>query len=257
MYRIGVVALFPELVEPVTRFGVVGRARENGVYSLEQVTPRDYTSDRHRTVDDRPYGGGPGMVLRYQPMRDAIRAMRSRLPNGCRELMLTAQGRPFDQACARELAAAPGLLLVAGRYEGVDERIVEGEVPEEVSLGDYVLSGGEPAAAVLIDAVVRLLPGVLGHEQSAEQDSFTGELLDFPQYTRPEQIDGMRVPEVLLGGHHEEVRRWRLKQALGRTWLRRPQLLQQRTLTEEERVLLDEFRSESRAARCGTDGTDT
>lgn len=257
MYRIGVVALFPELIEPVTRCGVVGRARQNSVYSLEQVSPRDFTSDRHRTVDDRPYGGGPGMVLRYQPMRDAIRALRSQLPQGSRELMLTAQGRLFDQAYARELAAAPGMLLVAGRYEGVDERVVAGEVPEEVSLGEYVLSGGEPAAAVLIDAVVRLLPGVLGHELSAEQDSYTGGLLDYPQYTRPEHIDGMRVPDVLLGGHHEAVRRWRLKQSLGRTWLRRPHLLQHRTLTDEERVLLDEFRNEARAARCGADGTDS
>ncbi len=257
MYRIGVVALFPELIEPVTRCGVVGRALENGVFSLAHVTPRDFTADRHRTVDDRPYGGGPGMVLKYEPVRDAVRALRAKLPPGCRELMLSAQGRPFDQAFARELADAPGLLLVAGRYEGVDERVIEAEVPEEVSLGDYVLSGGELAAAVIMDAVVRLLPGTLGHELSAEQDSYTGGLLDCPQFTRPEQTDGMRVPEVLLGGHHEQVRRWRLKQSLGRTWLRRPQLLAQRSLSAEERELLEEFRNEARAAACGTDGTES
>jgi tRNA (guanine37-N1)-methyltransferase len=245
MYRIGVVSLFPELIEPVAACGVIGRARERGLFSLENVSPRGFTSDRHRTVDDRPYGGGPGMVLKYEPMRDAIRALRARMPRGTRELILTAQGRVFDQALASELAGAPGLLLVAGRYEGIDERIVEGEVTEEVSLGNYVLSGGEIAAAVVIDAVARLLPGVLGHEESAVQDSFAAGLLDCPQYTRPEVIDGMRVPEVLLGGHHEAVRRWRLKQALGRTWQKRPALLAGRELSVEERELLEEFKKET------------
>ena len=251
MYRIGVVALFPELVEPVARYGVVGRACERGLLSIEQVTPRDFTHDRHRTVDDRPYGGGPGMVLKYEPLRDAVAALRSRLPRDTRELVLTAQGRLLDQAFARELAAAPGMLLVAGRYEGIDERFVEGVVPTEVSIGDYVLSGGELAAAVVIDAVARWLPGVLGHEDSSAEDSYAAGLLDCPQYTRPETIDGRAVPEVLLRGDHEAVRRWRLKQALGRTWLRRPGLLQERRLTPEEADLLAEFKAEHAALNSG------
>jgi len=244
MYRFGVVSLFPELVAPVMDFGVVGRAAERGLVALEQVSPRDFTTDRHRTVDDRPYGGGPGMVLKYEPLRDAVRALRARLPQGCREFVLTAQGRPFEQSLARELAAAPGLLLVCGRYEGIDERFTELEVPAELSLGDYVLSGGELAAAVVVDAVTRLLPGVLGDESSHVEDSFTAGLLDCPQYTRPEIADGRQVPEVLVGGDHEAIRRWRLKQALGRTWARRPELLANRPLSDEERQLLAEFTAE-------------
>ena len=244
MYRIGVVSLFPELVEPVVRFGVVGRARERGLLAIEHVSPRDFTTDRHRTVDDRPYGGGPGMVLKYEPMREAVRALRGRLPAGTRELVLTAQGRPLDQALVRELAQVPGLLLVAGRYEGIDERLVEAEGLEELALGDYVLSGGELAAAVVVDAVARLLPGALGDEASHVEDSYTAGLLDCPQYTRPEVVDGRHVPEVLLTGDHAAVRRWRLKQALGRTWLKRPQLLAQRELEAEERQLLAEFETE-------------
>lgn len=211
MLRFAVVALLPELVEPVTRFGVVGRAFERGLVAMECFNPREQASDRHRTVDDRPYGGGPGMVLKYPPVRDAIQALRRELPAGTREIVLTAQGRLLDQTYAQALAEAPGLLLVAGRYEGLDERILEGEVAEEVSIGDYVLSGGELAAAVVIDAVVRLLPGVLGHEESASADSFAAGLLDCPHYTRPEQVDGMGVPPVLLTGDHEAVRRWRLQ----------------------------------------------
>jgi tRNA (guanine37-N1)-methyltransferase len=248
MYRIGVIALFPELVAPVGAVGVVGRACERGLVELVYASPRDFTTDRHRTVDDRPYGGGPGMVLRYEPLRDAIRDMRQRLPAGSRVLVLSAQGRRFDQALARELAKAPGMLLVAGRYEGIDERIVTSVAPEEVSLGDYVLSGGELAAAVIIDAVTRLMPGVLGHADSSLEDSYMDGLLDCPQYTRPEHVDGMSVPDVLLGGDHDAVRRWRLKQALGRTWLRRPHLLEAREFTAEERELLDEFRDETAAA---------
>jgi tRNA (guanine37-N1)-methyltransferase len=244
MYRVGVVSLFPELVEPVMHFGVVGRARERGLIALEHVTPRDFAADRHKTVDDRPYGGGPGMVMKYEPLRDAVRALRARLPSGSREIVLTAQGRRFDQAFARDLAAAPGMLLVSGRYEGIDERFVEAEGSTEVALGDYVLSGGELAAAVVIDAVARLLPGVLGHEDSNVEDSYTAGLLDCPQYTRPEAIDGRAVPPVLLSGDHAAVRRWRLKQALGRTWLKRPQLLAERELTAEEQDLLEEFRAE-------------
>ena len=244
MYRIGVVALFPELVAPVFEAGVVGRAAERGLVSLEQLSPRDFTTDRHRTVDDRPYGGGPGMVLKYEPLRDAVFELRRRLPRGCREFVLTAQGRPFDQAFARELTAAPGLLLVCGRYEGIDERFTDAVIGAELSLGDYVLSGGELAAAVVIDSVTRLLPGVLADECSHVEDSFSAGLLDCPQYTRPEIADGLEVPPILLGGDHEAIRRWRLKQALGRTWLRRPELLAKRQLTADERLLLEEFASE-------------
>jgi tRNA (guanine37-N1)-methyltransferase len=244
MYRFGVVSLFPELVAPVMDFGVVGRAAERGLVTLEQVSPRDFATDRHRTVDDRPYGGGPGMVLKYEPLRDAVRALRARLPQGCREFVLTAQGMRFEQSLARELVEAPGLLLVCGRYEGIDERFTDGEVRAELSLGDYVLSGGELAAAVVIDAVTRLLPGVLGDESSHVEDSFTAGLLDCPQFTRPEVADGRPVPQVLLGGDHEAIRRWRLKQALGRTWLRRPELLAMRELSDEERQLLTEFTGE-------------
>jgi tRNA (guanine37-N1)-methyltransferase len=251
VYRVGVVSLFPELVEPAVRHGVVGRARDRGLLSVEHVSPREFAFDRHRTVDDRPYGGGPGMVLKYEPMRDAIRALRARLPSGSVELVLSAQGRILDQAWAVELAAAPGLLLVSGRYEGIDERVIEGEVPAELSLGDYGLSGGELAAAVVIDSVARLLPGVLGHEDSSAEDSYMDGLLDCPQYTRPERADGMSVPQVLLGGDHDAVRRWRLKQALGRTWLRRPRLLAARALSGEEAELLAEFKAELAAAAAG------
>lgn len=244
MYTFGIVSLFPELVEPVVRHGVVGRARERGLLAVHHVSPRDFAHDRHRTVDDRPYGGGPGMVLKYAPLTAAIRSLRARMPPGTLEFVLSAQGRRFDQACAGDLAAAPGVLLVAGRYEGIDERVVLGEVPAELSLGDYVLSGGEPAAAVVIDAVARLLPDVLGHADSSAEDSYAAGLLDCPQYTRPEEVDGLRVPEVLLTGDHGAVRRWRLKQALGRTWLRRPELLAARALSTEESGLLDEFREE-------------
>jgi tRNA (guanine37-N1)-methyltransferase len=244
VYEIGVVSLFPEIVEPVASVGVVGRARERGLIGLRHRSPREFTSDRHRTVDDRPYGGGPGMVMRYEPVRDAIRALGEEMPAGTRVLVMSAQGRRFDQQTAAELAGLPGLVLVAGRYEGIDERIVAAAAADEVSLGDYVLSGGELAAAVVIDAVVRLLPGVLGHEDSSAEDSFATGLLDCPHYTRPEAIDGMDVPQVLLSGDHGAVRRWRLKQALGRTWLRRPDLLLGRRFTAEEKELLDEFRAE-------------
>ena len=242
--RIEVVTLFPEFVLEAARVGVLGRALEAGQAAVQASSPREFAQDVHRTVDDRPYGGGPGMVLKYEPLRDAVHALRRRLPPGCREFVLTAQGRPFDQALARELAAAPGLLLVCGRYEGIDERFTEAVISAELSLGDYVLSGGELAAAVVIDAVTRLLPGVLGDECSHVEDSFTAGLLDCPQYTRPEVADERRVPPVLLGGDHEAISRWRLKQALGRTWLRRPELLAKRQLTPEERVLLEEFESE-------------
>ena len=244
MFQLAVISLLPELIEPVFRAGVVGRACERRLLSVNLVSPRDFTSDRHRTTDDRPYGGGPGMVLKYEPVRDAIRAARRELPMESAEFVLSARGRRFDQSLARKLAEGSGLLLVAGRYEGIDERIVKGEVSDELSLGDFVLSGGELAAAVVIDAVARLLPGVLGHQESVLHDSYMEGLLGHPQYTRPDSVDGMVVPDELLGGHHEAIRRWRLKQALGVTWLRRPELLERRELTPEEKELLQEFMRE-------------
>ena len=237
---VGVVALLPELVAPVASFGVVGRAFERGQATLSLHNPRDHATDRHRTVDDRPYGGGPGMVLRYEPVAAAIREARAQLPPGSRQLVLAAHGRRFDQALAAELALAPGVLMVAGRYEGLDERLVEAFELEAVSLGDFVLSGGELAAAAMIDAMVRLLPGVLGDADSAVQDSFVAGLIDCPHYTRPERVEGRSVPRVLLDGNHDAIRRWRLASALERTRTWRPELLATRELSVEERALLDE-----------------
>ncbi len=241
--RIDVVTLFPDLFEIVSRFGVTGKAIQRGLVELGLWNPRDYTGDRHRTVDDRPYGGGPGMVMMVQPLRDAIRAARCAATGG-KVVYLSPQGQRLDQAGVQALAARERLILVAGRYEGIDQRVIDSEIDEEWSIGDYVLSGGELAAMVVIDAVTRLLPGVLGHDQSAEQDSFTKGLLDHPHYTRPEAIDGRQVPEVLLGGDHAAIAQWRLKQALGRTWLQRPDLLERLDLDEQQRRLLEEFKSE-------------
>jgi tRNA (guanine37-N1)-methyltransferase len=239
--RIDVVTLFPEMVEAVTRYGITGRAIEKGRVELATWNPRDFTRDRHRTVDDRPYGGGPGMVMKVEPLRDAIRAARAAAGEDASVVYLSPQGRRLDQQGARELAKRSALILVAGRYEGIDERVVMTEVDEEWSIGDYVLSGGEPAALVMVDAVVRLLPGALGDEGSAQQDSFEEGLLDYPHYTRPEVVDGLQVPAVLLGGDHQAIHRWRQKQALGRTWLRRPDLLEEIELNQEQRGLLEEF----------------
>ena len=238
---IRVVTLFPEIVAAGTGQGVCGRAIRRGLVRLGTIDPRDFTTDVHRTVDDRPYGGGPGMVLKFEPFSLAIGQARARLPEGSPVIFLSPQGKRFDQAMAKELAALPGLALVAGRYEGFDERLVESEGGQEVSLGDFVLSGGEIAAVAVIDAVVRLRPGTLGDEQSAVEDSFADGLLDCPHFTRPELVAGRAVPDVLLTGNHEEIRRWRLKQALGRTALRRPDLLAERALTAVERSLLEEF----------------
>jgi len=237
--RFDVISLFPEMFDAV-RHGVTGRAIERGQVELQLWNPRDYADDMHRTVDDRPYGGGPGMVMMVEPLRQAITAARAAAPHS-RVLYLSPQGRRLDQQALRELAAEPGFVLLAGRYEGIDERIVEAHVDQEWSIGDYVLSGGELPAMVLMDALIRLLPGVLGHADSAEQDSYVDGLLDCPHYTRPEEIEGRTVPEVLKSGNHELIRRWRLQQALGRTWLRRPDLLEGRELSGEEQVLLDEF----------------
>lgn len=239
--HIDVVTIFPDLVRTAAGFGVTGRAIEQGRVRLATHDPRDQTTDARRTVDDRPYGGGPGMVMKAEPLAAAIRAAKSAGPAGRPVVYLSPQGRAFDQAEAQRLAALPGLVLVAGRYEGVDERLIQSEVDLELSIGDFVLSGGELAALVVLDAVTRLLPGVLGDADSAVEDSFVDGLLDHPHYTRPESFEGRAVPEVLLAGDHAAVRRWRLKQALGRTWLRRPDLLAGRALDEEERKLLDEF----------------
>ena len=242
--RITTICLHPEMVLDAFKVGVCGRALESGVASLQCVNPRDFAAGPHRSVDDRPYGGGPGMVLRPEPLLAAIRAVRAGSPKGAPVIFLTPQGERFTQRHARELAHGPGVVLVAGRYEGIDERVVEMEADRELSLGDFVLSGGELAACVVIDAVVRLLPGALGDERSAEEDSFSSGLLDFPQYTRPSVVEGRAAPEVLLGGDHDRVRNWRLKQSLGRTWMRRPELLSQRRLNERESRLLQEFQSE-------------
>ncbi|HEY9148404.1 MAG TPA: tRNA (guanosine(37)-N1)-methyltransferase TrmD [Gammaproteobacteria bacterium] len=239
--RFDVVTLFPPMFQALSDYGVTGRALERGIAELALWNPRDYTHDRHRTVDDRPYGGGPGMLMKVQPLRDAIHEARAAHPGKSHVIYLSPQGRPLDQAGVRELAQQQHLVLIAGRYEGVDERLIETEVDEEWSIGDYVLSGGELAAMVVIDAVTRLLPGALGHEDSAEQDSFSDGLLDCPHYTRPEQFEQLPVPAVLLSGDHAAIARWRRKQALGRTWLRRPKLLERLELDDEQQRLLQEF----------------
>lgn len=239
--RIDVVTLFPEMIENVARFGVTGRAADSGKLDLRTWNPRDYAADKHRTVDDRPYGGGPGMVMKVEPLSEAVTDARASSGRRLRTIYLTPQGRRFTQAVADELAAEPGVILIAGRYEGIDERFIERDVDDEISIGDYVLSGGELAAMVVIDALARLLPGVLGDEDSAKEDSFVSGFLDCPHYTRPEEIDGQRVPQVLLDGNHAEIRRWRLMQSLGRTWERRPDLLEAVELTNEQKALLDEY----------------
>jgi tRNA (guanine37-N1)-methyltransferase len=236
-----VISLFPEMIKTVAEFGVVGRAVERGLLSVAGVNPRDFTTDAHRTVDDRPYGGGPGMVMKFAPLAEAIDAAKSSLPDGCPVVCLSPQGKVFDQAVAKRLAALPGLVLLAGRYEGIDERLIQSHVDEELSLGDFVLSGGEIAAMAVVDAVARMLPGVLGDEESAKQDSFMNGLLDCPHYTRPEEIDGRRVPEDLMSGDHARIARWRQKEALGRTQLRRPELIERLDLNKEQRTLLDEY----------------
>lgn len=244
--HIGVVSLFPEMVSTIAEYGVVGRAQERKLLTLRTENPRDFADDVHRTVDDRPYGGGPGMVMKFEPLAKAIDAARAASPEGTPVVYLSPQGRVFDQGEAQRLAAMPGLVLLAGRYEGVDERLIEAHVDKELSLGDFVLSGGEIAAMAVVDAVVRLLPGVLGDEESAAQDSFMEGVLDCPHYTRPEQVDGRPVPDVLLSGDHARIARWRMKQALGRTQLRRPDLLEKLDLNDEQRELLDEFLKEQR-----------
>lgn len=225
----------------MTAFGIQSRAIEQGLLELETWNPREYSRDRHRSVDDRPYGGGPGMVMQVQPLQDAIRAARTAQPSVAPVIYLSPQGQPFTQGKASELATLERIILVAGRYEGVDERVIKLEVDEELSIGDFVLSGGELPVLAVIDAITRLLPGALGDDASAEADSFMDGLLDFPHYTRPEEVQGLRVPDVLLGGNHADIARWRYKQALGRTWQRRPDLLKARPLDAGQQKLLDEF----------------
>ena len=239
--RVDVVTLFPGMVETLLRFGVTGRAVERGLLHVMAWDPRDDAHDRHRTVDDRPYGGGPGMVMKVQPLRDTLQRARTAAQPLGKTIYLSPQGRPLTQDGVRELALETRLILLAGRYEGIDERLIATEVDEEWSIGDYVLSGGELAALVLIDAVARLLPGALNDSESAAQDSFMDGLLDCPHYTRPEEIEGLRVPAVLLSGDHAAIARWRRREALGRTWLRRPDLLARRQLLAEDQALLDEF----------------
>ena len=245
MVKIKVITLFPEEFAPLVSLGVTGRGIDTGKVSLELLNPRDFAEDRHRTVDDRPYGGGPGMVMAVEPLRRTIRAAKDGFAESGAPVpkvsLLSPQGRLLDQDGVRELASRKELILVCGRYEGIDERLIELEIDEEWSVGDYVLSGGELAAAVLIDAVTRLVPGVLGDEQSAQQDSFMDGLLDCQHYTRPEEVEGLSVPPVLLSGDHGAIERWRKKQSLGRTWLRRPELLNKRTLDEDSKTLLAEF----------------
>ena len=243
--KIQVVTLFPQMFSALSDNGVTGRAIQNGLVQLGTINPRDYTQDRHNTVDDRPYGGGPGMVMMVEPLRQAIGEAKKVLSGKAKVIYLSPQGRKLDQEGLQSLATNEEMILLCGRYEGIDERLIASEVDEEWSIGDYVLSGGELAAMVLIDGVTRLIPGALGHEDSAEQDSFMNGLLDTPHYTRPEELDGVAVPDVLLSGNHKNIERWRLKQALGRTWLRRPDLLEKLTLDQAEEDLLAEFIRES------------
>ena len=243
MYQFDVVTLFPEMFAAVLEHGVTGRAVKERKVGFRSWNPRHFTDDKHHTVDDRPYGGGPGMVMMYEPVVAAIAKAKHQQPDA-KVIYLSPQGRRLTQQAIGQFATADGLIMVCGRYEGIDERIIDACVDEEWSIGDYVISGGEMAAMVLIDGISRLLPDVLGHEDSAVQDSFVDGLLDYPHYTRPEVVEGQSVPAVLLGGNHEQIRRWRLKQALGKTWLCRPDLLQEVQLNDEQQQLLDEFIAE-------------
>lgn len=244
MLQVTVVTLFPRMVDIMREYGVSGRAINRGLVSLRTLNPRDFAQGRYCKVDDRPYGGGPGMVMMVQPLRDAIRNANQGLGGGSHVVYLTPQGRRLNQEGVTELASRERLVLVAGRYEGIDARIIERDVDEEWSVGDYVLSGGELAAMMMIDAMARTLPGCLGDRDSAREDSFWAGLLDYPHYTRPEEIDGQNVPSVLLSGDHQAISRWRRKQALGQTWLKRPDLIEKLTLDREQQALLNDFINE-------------
>lgn len=243
MYQIDVVTIFPQMFRDFNDYGVIGRAITSGLIDFRTWDPRDLTKDKYKKVDDRPYGGGPGMVMMYEPLRSAIIKAKSKQKNA-KVIYMSPQGRKLEQQVVCDLASRDGIILVAGRYEGIDERIVENEIDEELSIGDYVISGGELAAMVVVDSVCRRLPEVLGNKCSVHEDSFVEGLLDFPHYTRPEQINGFKVPNVLLEGHHEQIRRWRLKKALGKTWLFRPDLIKSIVLDGEQELLLEEFINE-------------
>ena len=242
---IGIISLFPEMFKAITEYGVTGRAVKQNLLQVQTWNPRDFTFDKHKTVDDRPYGGGPGMLMMVQPLRDAIKSAKA---TACKQggevkvIYLSPQGRKLDQAGVEELSKNQNLILVCGRYEGIDERLIQTEIDEEWSIGDYVLTGGELPAMTLIDAVARFIPGVLGKQASALEDSFAEGLLDCPHYTRPEVLDGLEVPPVLMSGHHEQIRKWRLEQSLERTWLRRPELLDSLALTDEQKALLKQIK---------------
>ena len=241
----GVITLFPTMVADALAHGVIGRAMQRGLVNIITFNPRAHATDLHQTVDDRPYGGGPGMLMKVETLRASIAEARQTLPEAP-IIYLSPQGEPLTQAVVQVLAELPEVILVCGRYEGIDERVIELDVDYEISLGDFVLSGGEPAAIAVLDAVGRLVPGVLGHASSAVEDSFSDGLLDCPHYTRPEEIAGLKVPDVLLSGHHGDIARWRRKQALGRTWLRRSEILEKQELSDEDQLLLDEFIRESK-----------
>ena len=241
----GVITLFPTMVAEALAHGVIGRAMQRGLVDIITFNPRVHATDLHQTVDDRPYGGGPGMLMKVETLRASIAEAKKTLPEAA-VIYLSPQGEPLTQAVVQELAERLELILVCGRYEGIDERVIELDVDHEISLGDFVLSGGEPAAIAVLDAVGRLVPGVLGHASSAVEDSFRDGLLDWPHYTRPEEIAGLKVPDVLLSGHHGDIARWRRKQALGRTWLRRSEMLEKQELSDEDQLLLDEFIRESK-----------
>lgn len=247
--RAAVITLFPEMFTALTESGITRRAIERGLFELKCINPRDFATDKHRTVDDRPYGGGPGMVMRVQPLQDALSSAKKWLESeksesdnkGCKVIYLSPQGQRFDSQAVKELSQPCDLILIAGRYEGVDERFIEDEVDEEWSIGDYVLSGGELPAMVMLDAIIRFIPGALGDAQSAEQDSFEDGLLDCPHYTRPDVLNGREVPSVLLSGNHKKIETWRLQQSLGRTAERRPDLLADKELTDVQQALLDAY----------------
>ena len=241
---IGIITLFPEMFKAITEFGVTGRAVKHNLLQVQCYNPRDFTHDKHKTVDDRPYGGGPGMLMMVQPLRDAIHSAKAEAGEGVKVIYLSPQGRKLEQAGVKELSLNSKMILVCGRYEGIDERLIQSEIDEEWSVGDYVLTGGELPAMTLIDAVARFIPGVLGKQESAQEDSFAEGLLDCPHYTRPEVLDGLTVPPVLMSGNHAEIRKWRLKQSLERTWLRRPELLESLALTDEQRKLLQQVQAE-------------
>jgi tRNA (guanine37-N1)-methyltransferase len=238
---VGIISLFPEMFRAISEYGITRRAIEQDILKLDYWNPRDFTSDKHRTVDDKPYGGGPGMLMKVQPLRDAINSARALAGESCKVVYLSPQGERLNQEMLLEMSASEKLILIAGRYEGIDERLIERHVDLEISIGDYVLSGGELAAMVLIDGMARLLPGAVGDPESVVRESFVDGMLDYPQYTRPEEVDGAKVPAVLLSGDHEKIRRWRAKQSIGRTFERKPELLKNRDLGEEDKQLLDEY----------------